>query len=195
MSDNIDVVKELEKKNREIYLNKLYMDIDNNQEIILITVNNMFDLLEKELANKIMEIQSSSMSFSDVCKIIHPFQQKVNDNVVDLINKRSVFLKEYIVNNQKLDYLDKLEKENNTIITKVSKFYQNNVMQVVSKLVTDLDEFSRNRLIDYLKNLYFEKLINKLKEILDNTNRILYNNYLDGVSKYEKMNKKTINHV
>ena len=48
MNNSVDVLKQLEVKNREIYLNKLVIDLDNNLDILSITVNNFIDHFSSE---------------------------------------------------------------------------------------------------------------------------------------------------
>ena len=44
MVEKLDVVKELEVKNHEIYLNKLNMDLDKNYELINLSISNYINI-------------------------------------------------------------------------------------------------------------------------------------------------------
>lgn len=194
MNSNIDVLNELKNKNKEIYLNKLMIDIENNSEILELTINNMVDLLTSEMINKISEIQNK-IDIKKIDEIVKSFQNKIQKELIRLINNRSSNLKMNISIDQEFNYKEKLEIETNILINGISKYYRNNLSTIINKLEIDMDSFGKDRLNDYFNVLYYERLINKLKEILNDKDMILCNNYQAGLLKYQNMNEKTLNWV
>ena len=56
MNDNEDVKDQLKIKNKEIYLNKLNLDLDNNLEVLVLTVDNLLNTNKEMLIKKIIDI-------------------------------------------------------------------------------------------------------------------------------------------
>ena len=53
MNDNEDVKDQLKIKNKEIYLNKLNLDLDNNLEVLVLTVDNLLNTNKEMLIKKL----------------------------------------------------------------------------------------------------------------------------------------------
>ncbi len=194
MNSNVDVLQELKKKNKEIYLNKLIVDVDSNSEILEITINNMINLFTEEMINKLSEIYNKNIDDKNR-KVIINFQEKINNKLINLIHDRAFNLKNAVNIENNLNYKQNLDDETNVLIEKITKYYKEKVGKVIDDLSKELDSFSKDRIVDYFHILYYERLINKLKEILLNTNLILFNNYQVSLEKYDNMNKKALSNV
>ena len=88
MNSNVDVLKQLEVKNREIYLNKLVIDLDNNLDVLSITVNNIVNLFTNEMINKILEIENGTMNRSKISTHVEAFQEKFKDQLIVMLHER-----------------------------------------------------------------------------------------------------------
>ena len=98
MNNNVDVVKELAVKNREIYLNKLSIDIDNNtsNEIEIFhnvihdelqkLINKRADVL-KETIKKIDKIDYKDILDKETNELFDNLEIIYSQNVEQLINK------------------------------------------------------------------------------------------------------------
>lgn len=62
MNDNEDVKDQLKIKNKEIYLNKLNLDLDNNLEVLVLTVDNLLNTNKEMLIKKIIDIEESFLN-------------------------------------------------------------------------------------------------------------------------------------
>jgi len=192
MNSNVDVLKQLEVKNREIYLNKLVIDLDNNLDVLSITVNNIVNLFTNEMINKILEIENGTMNRSKISTHVEAFQEKFKDQLIVMLHERKTKMESLLKDIDQETYTEKLKEESQNIIHQIGKYYQNNIDTLYNQINTDYDEFNLKRLNDYLKENYYEKIILKLKESFNNTDIILINNYKESYQKYLELNKKTL---
>ena len=186
MNNNIDVIKELEVKNREIYLNKLNIDLDNNNEILHITINNIINLFCEEVTNKIIELKKSDINIEEIRNIINVFYHKIKEELELLLNNRYKVLKDNIINIENINYKENINKEKEIILNNIKNIYE----KLVKKLII---ENNNDRIDNYLKVLNYERFITKIKEILNNMDIILYNSYVESNNKYKELNQKTLN--
>ena len=192
MNNSVDVLKQLEVKNREIYLNKLVIDLDNNLDVLSITVNNIVNLFTNEMINKILEIENGTMNRSKISTHVEAFQEKFKDQLIVMIHERKTKMESLLKDINQETYTEKLKEESQNIIHQIGKYYQNNIDTLYNQINTDYDEFNLKRLNDYLKENYYEKIILKLKESFNNTDIILINNYKESYQKYLELNEKTL---
>ena len=192
MNSNIDVLKQLEVKNREIYLKKLVIDLDTNLDVLSITVNNIVSLYTNEMISKILEIENGTMNRSKISTHVEAFQEKFKDQLIVMIHERKTKMESILNNIDQATYTEKLKEESQNIIHQIGKYYQNNIDSLYNQINSDYDEFNLKRLNDYLKENYYEKIILKLKESFSNTDIILINNYRESYQKYIELNEKTL---
>lgn len=192
MNSNVDVLKQLEVKNREIYLNKLVIDLDNNLDVLSITVNNIVSLFTNEMINKILEIENGTMNRSKISTYVEAFQEKFKDQLIVMLHERKTKMESLLKDVDQKKYTEKLKEESQNIIHQIGKYYQTNIDTLYNQINTDYDEFNLKRLNDYLKENYYEKIILKLKESFNNTDIILINNYKESYQKYLELNEKTL---
>lgn len=192
MNSNVNVLKQLEVKNREIYLNKLVIDLDNNLDVLSITVNNIVSLFTNEMISKILEIENGTMNRSKISTYVKSFQEKFKDQLLVMIHERKTKMELVLKDIDQKMYTEKLKEESQNIIHQIGKYYQNNIDTLYNQINTDYDEFNLKRLNDYLKENFYEKIILKLKESFNNTDIILINNYKESYQKYLELNEKTL---
>lgn len=194
MNNNIDVVKQLEEKNKEIYYNKLNMDIENNSETLSITLNNIISVLMNELTSKLLEFDNKNSNDDVIQKLVVAFQEKLNEQIEVLIQNRLVKLKEIVNEISDIDYKEILENEKERIVSSLSSYFKDNAIKI-KNIGNNYDSFNKERLNDYIDVLFYEKLINKVKESISNMDNILYNNYQANLEKFNNLNAKTLNLV
>ena len=96
MNNNIDVLKELAVKNKEIYLNKLAIDLDNNEENILITIENIINLFTKEVTNKVLEIENNTLLSHEASKEVLSFHKIIHEEIKKIVKKRNDIIREKV---------------------------------------------------------------------------------------------------
>ena len=137
MNNNVDVLKQLEVKNREIYLNKLVIDLDNNLDILSITVNNIINLFTNEMINKILEIENGTMNRSKISTHVEAFQEKFKDQIMIMIHERKTKLELLIKDIDKIEYETKIKEESLNIINKIDEYYKNNIDNLYNQINKD----------------------------------------------------------
>lgn len=192
MNNNIDVLKQLEVKNKEIYLNKLNIDLDNNLDILSITIANITNLFANEMINKILEIEGGIFNKNKISTCVISFHEKIKDQLIAMFYERKTKLEETLKDIDNINYKEMITKETELIISKIDAYYNDNINNLCNEIGIDYDEFNLKRLSDYLKINYYEKFMLKIKECLNNTNIILINNYNESYKKFQELNEKTL---
>ena len=191
MIDN-NVLHELEVKNKEIYLNKLQIDLDNNNDILLITIDNLHNLFNQELLNNILEILSSTYNRDNISNSIKIFSDKIKEELIRLIKEKVSKLKEESKNIDSINYREIIDNETLLIIDQMKKNYQNHIIDLINNIINDYTMDKKDRIEEYLKNIFFNKYIKKVEEIIKNMDNILYNNYQESKDKFEDLNERTM---
>ncbi len=187
----MDVLRELEVKNKEIFLNKLNIDLDNNHEVLLITCENLSNLFIEEITSKILDIECSTKNKDNVLNSVNNFQQILLIKIKELLDVRYQNIKKILPKIEN-NYQEVLNKEKEDIINKIGSCYQDNVVSLIKNISIKYSEFDKNRLIIYLNEINYEKYIGKLTEVFNNSNIILLNTYKESLDKYHDLNAKTI---
>lgn len=192
MIEDNAVLNELKLKNKEIYLNKLEIDLENNFAVLSITCDNLHQLFNQELMDKITEILSSTFNKENISIAVNKFNQTLKDNVIKLLEKKNQNLKNSIINIDDVDYRELIDMETKSILDEIKKVYQKGISHLIKTIINEYTRDKQIRIEDYLNNIYFEKYILKITEIIINMDNILYNNYEESLNKYHDLNEKTL---
>ena len=193
MNNNIDVLKELAVKNKEIYLNKLAIDLDNNEENILITIENIISLFTKEVTDKVLEIENNTLLSHEASKEVLSFHKIIHEEIKKIVKKRNDIIREKVKKIEDSNYQELLNNETKELIERIQKVYLDNIGKLIDILTKKSNVFTTKRLTDYLTILNYDRFINKINESIKNLDVILYNNYLESERKYNELNKKVNN--
>ena len=189
--NNQDILKELEAKNREIYINKLNLDLDNNEEISLITIDNILNLFEIETVNKILEIESSNLNKENISNTIMKFKEILKEKIHTKLKDKTIKLKELTNDIDNINYQEKINELTQKITENIKNIYNDNIDNLISEIKSE-NEFNNNRIEEYIRNINYNKFINKINSSLQNMDIILYNNYLESENKFHNLNEKTL---
>ncbi len=189
--NNSDILKELEVKNKEIYLNKLNIDLDNNNEILQITIDNIINLFINEVKDKIIEISNCNNN-EDINNNVINFYNTLKDELKKLLINRNNKLKDVIKNIDNYNYKDIINNEKKEVIESIKNKYNVLIEDFINRLDNIINE-SKERVNDYIKIISYEKFINKINELFNNMDIILYNSYIESSNKFQELNAKTLN--
>lgn len=192
MNKNDDIIKQLEVKNREIYINKLNIDLDNNNEVLLISLDNIVNLFNEEVMNKLIELSNKNINKKELKTNVDAFYQKTANVIHNMLSNRYNVLKESINNIDSIDYKEDINKEKDLVIKSIKNEYNSLVNELINEINKKYQD-SNNRINDYLKILNYNRFINKIKELLNNMSTILYNSYIESNNKFKNLNEKTLN--
>ncbi len=194
MNDNEDIKKQLEVKNKEIYRNKLNLDVDNNLEVLVLTIDNLLNSMSKEGVKKILEIDEGIKHQKEVEQQIFNFIDLYREQLMNLFISKKDNLKETIIIDNNLDiYKDKLHDDYLN--------FENNLNLFSNKIITELenelklffeDKFKLKRLNDYLNNIFLVNLNNKTLDIVKTRDLILLNTFQETYLKYLELNRNTV---
>ena len=189
-----DIKKQLEVKNKEIYLNKLNLDLDNNLEVLVLTIDNLLKIQSEELQKKIIEIAESFQDEKVFKQKITEFMNSYNDYLMNLFEQKKIKLKE----NLEIDTdILKNQKKVQELYDKTSLTIEDDTSKLIDNLANNLQEyfdtdFKIQRLNTYLSNIFLKNLNNKVLAIIRNRDIILINTYKETYLKYLELNKNTV---
>ena len=189
-----DIKKQLEVKNKEIYLNKLNLDLDNNLEVLVLTIDNLLKIQSEELQKKIIEIAESFQDEKVFKQKITEFMNSYNDYLMNLFEQKKIKLKE----NLEIDTdILKNQKKVQELYDKTSLTIEYDTSKLIDNLANNLHEyfdtdFKIQRLNTYLSNIFLKNLNNKVLDIIRNRDIILINTYKETYLKYLELNKNTV---
>lgn len=191
MNNNFDILKELEIKNQEIYLNNLNINLSSNLENILLIIEEKFKVQSEELLVKINTILGHDINKDEIDKFMSSILEKIKSL---LINRFNLF-KKYISNidNQKYDEL--LSNEKDVLLNEFDGYYNSLAFPLLQSLLEGTDEFVKMRLSYYINTIFFEKLLVIIKDTVSIMDQILCNNYQVDYERFKKINENTIKKV
>lgn len=189
-----DIKKQLEVKNKEIYKNKLNLDLDNNLEVLVLTIDNLLNLMTNEAIKKILEIEESFINQKEIEIKILNFMNSYREGLMNLLDDKKNNLSTAIVIHDDLDickdnlndnYLNIKDK-----LTEISKKIILLLQEELNLIITN--DFKRKRLTDYLNNIFIFNLNNRVLNIIKNRDIILLNTFNETYLKYLELNKNTV---
>jgi hypothetical protein len=189
-----EVSKELAKKNQEIYINKLLKDLDQNYENLKIVIENLIILFFKELDNRTYEISiecDNTLSRDEISNRIRKFFILLKDALFKDIDTNKTTLEGVVVNNDFMQYVNQLEMISSSLITNIQELYLKEADSLINDVSIGFDDFSKERLEKLIKEIIYNRFMEKLKSSIGNINLILINNYQENNNHLDHMNEKT----
>ena len=186
-----DIKKQLEVKNKEIFYNKLKLDLNNNMEGLILTIDNLINKIIIESTNRILSIAESFNYKEEIKKDIENYFVKYIEYLMELLDmKKNNILKIIYLN---VNYENNFNKETNDIIKKIDVYYKNNIDKLITKILSFYDDlFCKERIDNFFRNNLSDTLINKIKETIKGRDLILLNTFKETNLKYIELNKNTI---
>lgn len=192
--DEEDIRKQLKEKNKEIYLNKLNLDLTNNLEVLVLTIDNLLNNISRDTINKILGITESFQNQNIIETSISKFIEEYRTFLMNLIDiKKENIETFYKETNDLKNFKDKIKELNDNLKEKLNNNFNTNINKLI-KEITNLyeDEFCNLRISEYLKNIFKENLNNKVMDTINSRDLILLNTFNETYLKYLDLNKNTI---
>ena len=189
-----DIKKQLQEKNKEIYLNKLNLDVANNLEVLVLSIDNLLNNIQQNAIKRVLGIIESFKEEDTIKKEIQEFINKYQSNLTTLINDKKVNLEQLIIKNKDLNtYKEYLVESNTKLQNQIHDYYQKNIDTLKTKLLTlSNDNFTKIRIEEYLKVTLCHTLNEKIMDTIKNRDIILLNTFKESYLKYLELNKNTI---
>ena len=194
MSNSEDIKKQLKIKNKEIYQNKLNLDLDNNLEVLVLTIDNYLQKVQNDSTEKILEIEESFFNQEKIQESISIFLNLYRENLMMLIDLKKENLQNILIIQDNLENCrDNLLSNDNNIKTNLYEFSSKNIKTLKEGLNEQMDSsFKKKRLEDYLENIFLSNLNNKVLDIIKTRDIILLNTFEETYLKYLELNKNTV---
>ena len=187
-----EIKKQLEVKNKEIYINKLNLDLNNNVDSLILTLDGLLNKIINESINQIINITESFHNKDVIEKDIKDYFNLFNEELINNLDQKKKEIENLIKDNLN-NFKKILEKENDKINNKLYNYYSNNINLLNNKIQSYYDDsFCKQRINNYLTNSLKEKLLDKIKETIKGRDIILINTFKETYQKYQELNKNTI---
>ena len=189
-----DIKDQLKKKNKEIYLNKLNFDLDNNLEVLVLTIDNLLSFMKYNLVKKIIDIEEDFQDKESILENVNIFFEAYRNNLMNILDTKKVDLQNVIVVHDDLDVCKQNIKDNYlTLKETLETFSKKEIDNLVKSLNKELkSEFKKNRLKEYLTTIFLTNLNMKVLDTMKNRDIILINTFEETYLKYLELNKNTI---
>lgn len=189
-----DIKDQLKKKNKEIYLNKLNFDSDNNLEVLVLTIDNLLSFMKDNLVKKIIDIEEDFQDKESILENVNIFFEAYRNNLMNILDTKKVDLQNVIVVHDDLEVCKQNIKDNYlTLKETLETFSKKEIDNLVKSLNKELkSEFKKNRLKEYLTTIFLTNLNMKVLDTMKNRDIILINTFEETYLKYLELNKNTI---
>lgn len=189
-----DIKDQLKKKNKEIYLNKLNFDLDNNLEVLVLTIDNLLSFMKDNLVKKIIDIEEDFQDKESILENVNIFFEAYRNNLMNILDTKKVDLQNVIVVHDDLDVCKQNIKDNYLTLKETLETFSNKeIDNLVKSLNKELkSEFKKNRLKEYLTTIFLTNLNMKVLDTMKNRDIILINTFEETYLKYLELNKNTI---
>ena len=194
MNEFEDIKKQLKVKNKEIYMNKLNLDLDNNLEVLVLTIDNVLTFIKNDAIKKILDIKESFLENEKIKVNMDKFIDSYRDNLMNLLDDKKNNLKNILVIHDDLEICKTNLNDNYlSLKTKLEQYSTDNIIKLENELKEIFeDKFKIKRLNDYLNNIFKVNLNNKILDVIKNRDVILLNTFNETYLKYLELNKNTV---
>ncbi len=198
MDENIALL--FKEKNNKILIDKLLLDIDNNDDSLRLTVSNKIKLVTLKLQRRINDLFKSDdveYDMKSLSELIEELIEQVKEYVFSQIDSRKEKFKS-IVNSNPLELCEGADIENKNDIHNTYNPEINNLIYVnlLNKLVSEYkltDSNLKDELIEKCLKKYDFELSSSIEDSILDRNRSLKNVAQETISKVSELNNKTTN--
>ena len=189
-----DIKKQLEVKNKEIYLNKLNIDLDNNLEVLVLTLENLLKTQEENLFKKTIEIVESFKDEKEIKEKVEEFIRIYYESLIGLLTTKKEEIKESLDTNLEISvYKEKIDNKTKDLEINLIDNSKTMINDLILNLKSYLEtSFQEKRLTSYLNDIYLLNLNNKVIDIIKGRDIMLYNTFNETYLKYLELNKNTV---
>lgn len=189
------------EKNEKILFDKLLLDIDNNFDSLLLTINNKIALSTPKLIKKVNDILFNyqiDYDLKSLTELLNQEVEKINKMVVDLLELKKTKLKEAIQKDSSFttsefdtDIDESTKKFREEFDVSMNKAIYLDLSGAISKNY-NLKEEAINDLNTYLNN-YDMSVSNAIIDSIEYRDNTLKNITKETYNKYIELNNKTAN--
>ena len=189
-----DIKKQLQEKNKEIYLNKLNLDLANNLEVLVLSIENLLNNISEYSINRILKIAESFGNENIIKEKVNTFIENYRTYLMTLLEDKKTNLEQLFIQSENItSYKEYLKETNTNIKDQLNTYYENNIEKLIKEITSLYDDsFSNLRIDEYLRNILKENLNEKVMDTINNRDIVLLNTFKESFLKYQELNKNTI---
>ena len=186
-----DIKEMFYKKNKEIIVNKLLLDLDNNIRSLIATMDNIIYLEFAIYKEKMLNIEG--VNIKSVSKCLKKYEQYLKEKIktIVFIKKEdcSIYLKDNLFDDDISEYkkvlIDSTKLVEDNLVNKNNEFLENKIKNNIDSSWYELNQEKIDYFFDQkLTKDIFDKLFLQLKD----RDTIIYNNALESYNKYLNLN-------
>ena len=190
MKDN-DIRELFYKKNKEIIINKLLLDLDNNIDSLIATMDNIIYLEFGIYKEKIVNIDNEKTK--EIYKILNGYEEclkeKLKKEVSFKKDKCSTYLKGSFLDNKVFKYKEMLDSTTKYIEEMLPEVIDDLLTKKVkNKLPKDWYYKNKEKTNFFLDEKLSSDIVSKLLLQLRDRDTIIYNNAQESYQKYLSLN-------
>ena len=181
--------------NKDLFNNKLNIDLDRYCESLIEIFNNIITAYQKDMGLRIYEISfdaESILSREDIDNKLKVVFDKIIEYIKEAVNKNKEMLTKDLNDKDMDKYNSDIDLCGDELINEISDLYLNEMSILLKDLYKYMDNYSNARLDKIIKEIIFKHFIEKSKDTIKSRNTLLKNNIYSNTSYLENMNKSTI---
>ena len=189
-----DVKEQLKEKNKEIYLNKLNLDLTNNIEVLKLTLENFLNNKCDNIKNRILNIVESFQKEKIIDEKVKEFLEKYRENLFKIIELKQKKLElEFTKTININEYKNNINISNSKIINNINEYYEKNKEELMEEITNLFDnKLCKVRIKDYFNTILKKEMEDKIMYIINSRDLILLNTIKESYLKYLELNEKTV---
>jgi len=186
-----EIKKQLKVKNKEIYINKLNLDLNNNMDGLVLTIDNLLNNISNDTIKKVLDIEESFFNQDSITKLIVVFIDNYRDNIMNELDIKKNKIIELF--GDKEISKDDIININNDINSNIYNYYNNNIEKLIISIKEIINsELNKYRIDDLFLNSLNNSLNNKILDCINIRDVILLNTFKESYRKYQELNKNTL---
>ena len=181
--------------NKDLFNNKLNIDLDRYCERLIEIFNNIITAYQKDMSLRIYEISfdaESILSREDIDNKLKNVFGKIIEYIKVTVNKNKEFLITDLNNKDMDKYNSDIDLYGNELIKGISELYLKEITVLLKDLYRYMDSYSNARLDKIIKEIIYNHFIEKSKDTVQSSNTLLKNNIYNNTTYLENMNKSTV---
>lgn len=198
MSDHT-ILEMFKEKNDKILVDKLLLDIDNNDDSLRLTINNKIDLITSKLQkrlNDFLKLNNIDYDIKSLSEFIGDNKEKIRFLVMETLDLR----KQNFENNVKagavaLKSIDEPDKQqiSEEFNLKINQIIYVDMLDIIYKMYTFTNETQKEDLIEKCLKKYDFELSLAITDSIVERNKSLVNVMNETNQKVQELNDKTSN--
>ena len=195
MSGQDDVVETIKQKNRDIYINKLGIDLGKILDTLLISLVNVIKFLYTEVIQGLDLDEKKVQNKKSLINDIRSFIKQLKSKIEELLKASFERISNKLDSIEEINYDELLTFEKEQIIKDIEKYYNENIDDLINKFLEKDRNLNSNRVNYFFKNYLYDRFIQRIKDILASSFQIILNGQQEGLQRYESLNERTINNI